>query len=382
MSYSGDRSSTARKRALRRLAREQRGTYRDLYTSARARTQTHDQARGQARTLLRYRYPDRYLQLYAEERACSGTGLPPHIRSKAWLRANGTLAELLAPAYRELFEQVRANGLNNPCAYDIATTQLRHHNAELFADVLTDEIRLCLAETAPPDAPAACLSCGSTSHRPGRDLCPNPCGQIHPRCLTCGAALGRCNWHNVRSTPEPLTTPGPTIIAAFPPPSATHRPPAGLSLRPTDSPQPRPGLRPGRPIPVHHPSDTGQIGTAVTIDDKLTAAAATIAHMPEAKIRTRLEQLHSWTGSPAHIGALEDDLDGGPADETVRFGLDGAAYEMDLNTKNARAFRKQLTPFIEHARKAGRGQPRRSARTVASRQSSGDSSATSRPAPR
>ena len=60
--------------------------------------------------------------------------------------------------------------------------------------------------------------------------------------------------------------------------------------------------------------------------------------------------------------ALEDDLDGGPADETVRFGLGSAEYEIDLNKKNARAFRKQLAPFIEHARKAGRGQ-RRSART-------------------
>ena len=59
--------------------------------------------------------------------------------------------------------------------------------------------------------------------------------------------------------------------------------------------------------------------------------------------------------------ALEDDLDGGPADETVRFGLGGAEYEIDLNKKNAKAFRKQLAPFIEHARKAGRGQRRRSA---------------------
>ncbi len=49
---------------------------------------------------------------------------------------------------------------------------------------------------------------------------------------------------------------------------------------------------------------------------------------------------------------LEDDLDGGPAEETVRFGLGGAQYEIDLNTKNARAFRTQLAPFIEHARQA------------------------------
>jgi hypothetical protein len=68
--------------------------------------------------------------------------------------------------------------------------------------------------------------------------------------------------------------------------------------------------------------------------------------------------------------ALEDDLDGGPADETVRFGLGGTAYEIDLNKKNARAFRKRLAPFVEHARKAGRGQRR--PRTASSRQRSDD----------
>ena len=69
--------------------------------------------------------------------------------------------------------------------------------------------------------------------------------------------------------------------------------------------------------------------------------------------------------------ALEDDLDGGPADETVRFGIGGADYVIDLSTRNAKAFRKQLAPFIEHARKAGRGQRRRSSRTAASRSRSG-----------
>ena len=61
--------------------------------------------------------------------------------------------------------------------------------------------------------------------------------------------------------------------------------------------------------------------------------------------------------------ALEDDLDGGPASETVRFGLGDVQYEIDLNKKNARAFRKKLAPFIEHARKAGPGQRRGPART-------------------
>ena len=69
---------------------------------------------------------------------------------------------------------------------------------------------------------------------------------------------------------------------------------------------------------------------------------------------------------------LEDDLDGGPADETVRFGLGGTDYEIDLSTKNAAAFRKQLAPYIEHARKTGRGQRRRPGRTVSSREHSAD----------
>jgi hypothetical protein len=71
--------------------------------------------------------------------------------------------------------------------------------------------------------------------------------------------------------------------------------------------------------------------------------------------------------------ALQDDLEGGPADETVRFGVGGTEYEIDLNKKNARAFRKQLAPFVEHARKAGRGQRR--PRPASSRQRSGDTRA-------
>ena len=70
--------------------------------------------------------------------------------------------------------------------------------------------------------------------------------------------------------------------------------------------------------------------------------------------------------------ALEDDLDGGPAHETVRFGIGGSEYEIDLSKKNARAFRRHLVPFIDHARKAGRGPRRRSGRTAASRERSGD----------
>jgi Lsr2 len=68
---------------------------------------------------------------------------------------------------------------------------------------------------------------------------------------------------------------------------------------------------------------------------------------------------------------LEDDLDGGPADQTLRFGIGGLEYEIDLNKKNASRFRRQIAPYIEHARRASRGQ-RRQMPTASSRGRSGD----------
>jgi len=70
--------------------------------------------------------------------------------------------------------------------------------------------------------------------------------------------------------------------------------------------------------------------------------------------------------------ALEDDLDGGPADETVRFGIGTSEYEIDLSDQNAAKPRERLAPFVEHARRVGRGQPRRASRTPVSRQHSAD----------
>lgn len=52
--------------------------------------------------------------------------------------------------------------------------------------------------------------------------------------------------------------------------------------------------------------------------------------------------------------SLQDDLDGGPATETVRFGLAGSEFEIDLSEQHARKFRQQLNPFLKHARRAGR----------------------------
>src|SRR2546430_3084973 len=61
-----------------------------------------------------------------------------------------------------------------------------------------------------------------------------------------------------------------------------------------------------------------------------------------------------------------------PAVHGEQHAAGGAEYEIDLSKKNARTFRRQIAPYIEHARKAGRGQRRRPARTPSSREHSGD----------
>ncbi|WP_035800641.1 histone-like nucleoid-structuring protein Lsr2 [Kitasatospora mediocidica] len=48
---------------------------------------------------------------------------------------------------------------------------------------------------------------------------------------------------------------------------------------------------------------------------------------------------------------LEDDLDGGSADETVTFALDGVAYEIDLTSANADKLRSLLAPYVDKGRK-------------------------------
>ncbi|MEV7099686.1 Lsr2 family protein [Amycolatopsis sp. NPDC051045] len=48
-----------------------------------------------------------------------------------------------------------------------------------------------------------------------------------------------------------------------------------------------------------------------------------------------------------------DDTDGSPAEQTVPFGLDGVAYEIDLSTTNANALREALSPYVVSARRTG-----------------------------
>jgi len=49
---------------------------------------------------------------------------------------------------------------------------------------------------------------------------------------------------------------------------------------------------------------------------------------------------------------LIDDLDGGDAEGTVRFGLDGVEYEIDLSAEHAEALRRALAPFVGAARRS------------------------------
>ncbi|KNX36174.1 histone-like nucleoid-structuring protein Lsr2 [Luteipulveratus halotolerans] len=50
---------------------------------------------------------------------------------------------------------------------------------------------------------------------------------------------------------------------------------------------------------------------------------------------------------------LVDDVDGGDAEETVTFGLDGVTYEIDLSSANAARLRDELATWIGHARRTG-----------------------------
>ena len=50
-----------------------------------------------------------------------------------------------------------------------------------------------------------------------------------------------------------------------------------------------------------------------------------------------------------------DDLDSSTAGGTVRFGLDGTEYEIDLNTDHARQLRDALAAYVRAGRRASGG---------------------------
>jgi hypothetical protein len=59
------------------------------------------------------------------------------------------------------------------------------------------------------------------------------------------------------------------------------------------------------------------------------------------------------------IVKLTDDIDGGDADETVHFSLDGKSYEIDVNAANAAKVRQAFQPYIQQGRTSeGSARPR------------------------
>ena len=106
-------------------------------------------------------------------------------------------------------------------------------------------------------------------------------------------------------------------------------------------------------------------GTALAADLRLSRPA------PVCTVQLALAFLEVKMATKITV-VLEDDIQGGPAEETLRFGLDGREYEIDLNSTNAAAFRQQIAPYLEHARRAGSRPLQRPVRTAASRERSAD----------
>jgi len=69
---------------------------------------------------------------------------------------------------------------------------------------------------------------------------------------------------------------------------------------------------------------------------------------------------------------LVDDLDGGTADETVAFALDGVDFLIDLSTENAERLRDSLAEFVGHARRTGGRKAKASAVTARKSTSAAD----------
>ncbi|WP_433336665.1 histone-like nucleoid-structuring protein Lsr2 [Spirillospora sp. CA-294931] len=69
---------------------------------------------------------------------------------------------------------------------------------------------------------------------------------------------------------------------------------------------------------------------------------------------------------------LVDDLDGGTAEETVSFSLDGRAYEIDLSGKNAAKLREAVAPYLASARRARGAGRKPAARAAGNRERSAE----------
>ncbi|MFC1418458.1 histone-like nucleoid-structuring protein Lsr2 [Streptacidiphilus cavernicola] len=54
------------------------------------------------------------------------------------------------------------------------------------------------------------------------------------------------------------------------------------------------------------------------------------------------------------VVTLSDDIDGGTAEETVHFAVDGKSYEIDLSARNAEKLRDLLAPYVAAGRRQAR----------------------------
>jgi hypothetical protein len=74
---------------------------------------------------------------------------------------------------------------------------------------------------------------------------------------------------------------------------------------------------------------------------------------------------------------LVDDIDGGEAEETVTFALDGVSYEIDLSAPNAAKLRDAFAPYLGSARRVGgRASSGRGRRPAATRSGGGSGRST------
>jgi hypothetical protein len=98
---------------------------------------------------------------------------------------------------------------------------------------------------------------------------------------------------------------------------------------------------------------------------QLCTRSAVVSALMRASIHTsdlRARSTTSVPGNPERIGimaqrvvvTLSDDIDGGAAEETVQFAVDGKSYEIDLSTQNAEKLREALAPYVAAGRKQSR----------------------------
>jgi hypothetical protein len=62
----------------------------------------------------------------------------------------------------------------------------------------------------------------------------------------------------------------------------------------------------------------------------------------------------AWVVARRVIETLIDDMNGKAADETVRFGIDGADYSIDLSGRNASKLRSLLSAYQDAGTRLGR----------------------------